>query len=190
MGTQKLSCLAIIFSLLLVACSSAPKQQSNMADPYPDWFYNPIVENGIAAASCVPIPGVNVSIAQKQATANGRANLALQIETKVKAMDKTHDRTTTTNQGSSTSGTFESVSKQVTQQNLTGSRAVKFERIIDDGQKMMCAFVTLDPAATNRLFEGLIQAADVNLAPDHEAVLRAEFMAYKAQQELEKEFEN
>ena len=100
-------------------------------------------------------------------------------------MDKTYDRTTTTNQGSSSGGTFESVSKQVTQQNLSGARAVKFERVIDDGKKMMCVFVTLSPESTNALFQGLVKAAEVNLSPDNEAVLKEQFMAYKAQQELD-----
>ena len=188
MNLIKFASLTLVSSLLLGACSSQPEQQTEKAaDPYPDWFYKPNIENGLAAASCVPIPGSNVSVAQKQATANGRANLAFQIEAKVKAMDKTYDRVTTTNQGSSTGGTFESVSKQVTEQSLAGSRTEKFERVIDDGKKMMCALVTLNPTATNDLFQNLIQSAEVNLAPDHEAVLKEQFMAYKAQQELEQE---
>ena len=186
------SILALAGSLLLTACSSAPTKQevSEMAaqnDPYPEWFYNPVIENGIAAASCVPIPGANISVAQKQATANGRANLAMQIDTRVRAMDKTYDRVTNTNEGASIGGTFESVSKQVANQNLVGSRAVKFERVIDGDNKMMCALVTLNPESTNNLFKDLVKAAEVNLSSENESVLKEQFLAYKAQQELEKE---
>ncbi|WP_019528396.1 LPP20 family lipoprotein [Dasania marina] len=188
MKTLNLATLGLAASVLLTACGGSPtKEELAKADPYPAWFYNPTVENGIAAASCVPIPGSNVSVAQKQATANGRANLAFQIETKVKAMDKTYDRVTTTNAGSSTGGTFESVSKQVTQQSLSGSRAIKFERVLDDDKKMMCALVALTPEATNQLFKSLVKSAEVNLSPDHESVLKEQFMAYKAQQELDQE---
>jgi len=121
------------------------------------------------------------------AVANGRANLAFQIETKVKAMDKTYDRVTTTNEGASTGGTFESVSKQVTQQNLNGARAVKYAKVDDDGKKMMCSLVTLSPAATNTLFDALIDSSERNLSPDNESVLKEQFLSYKAQQELEQE---
>ena len=178
--------LVLVSSALLTACGGTATKEE-VADPYPEWFYNPIIENGLAAASCVPIPGANVSVAQKQATANGRANLAMQIDTKVKAMDKTYDRVTNTNEGASTGGTFESVSKQVAQQSLSGARAVKFSRVLDDGKKMMCAFVTLSPESTNNLFKGLLKAAETNLSPDNEAVLKEQFLAYKAQQELEQE---
>jgi hypothetical protein len=193
MKALKVGCMILAGSALLAACSSTPAKDeatAAAADPYPDWFYNPVIEDGIAVASCVPIPGSNVSVAQKQATANGRANLAFQIESKVKAMDKTYDRVTTTNEGASTGGTFESVSKQVTQQNLAGARAVKFARVDDDGEKMMCAFVTLSPESSNALFQGLISAAEVNLSPDNETVLKEQFLAHKTQEELEQEMTN
>ena len=181
-------CLGLAGSLILIGCSGTPsKEEITKNDPYPKWFYSPVNQNGLAAASCVPIPGINLSVAKKQATANGRADLAMQIETKVKAMDKSYDRVTNTNEGASTGGTFESVSKQVANQNLAGSRAQKFARVNDDGVEMMCAFVTLSPESTGSLFNGLIKAADVNLSPDNESVLREQFLAYKAQQELEKE---
>lgn len=176
-------------SFLMTACGSSNPTQSQVVDPYPEWFYNPIIENGIAAASCVLIPGNNISVAQKQATANGRANLAMQIDTKVKAMDKTYDRVTNTNEGASTGGTFESVSKQVAQQNLSGSRAVKYMKVIDGDDKLMCALVTLSPDSTNNLFKDLVKASEANLSPENESVLKEQFLAYKAQQELEKELQ-
>jgi hypothetical protein len=113
----------------------------------------------------------------------------MQIDTKVKAMDKTYDRVTNTNEGASTGGTFESVSKQVAQQNLAGSRAVKFERVVDGQVKLMCALVTLSPESTNNLFKGLVKASEVNLSPDNESVLKEQFLAFKAQQELEEEMQ-
>jgi predicted component of type VI protein secretion system len=190
MKRTKLASIVLASSVLLAACqTTAPVAPQAVApvDPYPEWVMNPVIENGLAAASCVPIPGSNISVAQKMATANGRAQLSFQIETKVKAMDKTYDRVTTTNDGASTGGTFESVSKQVTQQNLNGARAVKFAKVVDDGKNLMCALVTLSPETTNTLFSALVQSSEKNLSPDNEAVLKEQFLSYKAQQELEQE---
>lgn len=190
MKKMKLASIVIASSVLLAACqTTAPVAPLTVApvDPYPEWVMSPIIENGLAAASCVPIPGSNISAAQKMAVANGRSNLAFQIETKVKAMDKTYDRVATTNDGASTGGTFESVSKQVTQQNLSGARAVKYAKVIDEGKKMMCALVTLSPETTNILFSALVKSSEKNLSPDNEAVLKEQFLSYKAQQELEQE---
>ena len=173
----------------LTACVSGNQTQTKLTDPYPEWFYNPIIEDGIAAASCVLIPGKNISVAQTQATANGRASIAMQIDTKVKAMDKTYDRVTNTNDGPSTGGTFESVSKQVAQQNLSGSRAIKYMKVIDGKDNLMCALVALSPESTNKLFKDLVKASKANLSPDNESVLMEQFLAYKAQQELELELQ-
>ena len=187
MKKMKLAGAVLASSVLLSACQTTTPASQAPVDPYPEWVMNPIIENGIAAASCVAIPGSNFSVAQKMATAEGRANLAFQIETKVKAMDKTYDRVTTTNAGVSDGGTFESVSKQVTQQTLNGARATKFAKVIDGGKNMMCALVTLSPESTNTLFNALVDSSEKNLSPDNEAVLKEQFLSYKAQQELEQE---
>jgi len=188
----KISSLIIAGSILLSACGgTTPTKQlvETSADPYPEWFYNPVIENGLAAASCVPIPGVNVSAAQKHATANGRSNLAFQIGSKVKAMSKAYERITSTNEGSSVGGNFEEVTKQVTSEHLTGARAVKFARVIDDNKKMLCALVTLNPETSNNLFTGILKATNTNLSPDSEAVLKEQFLAYKSEQQMDRELE-
>lgn len=179
-------------SLLLSGCATAPEKSASTRaadDPYPAWFYQPGIADGLGAASCVTIHQGNMSVAQKQATANGRAALAQQIESRVKAMDKTYDRVTESNEGASVGGSFESVSKQVTQQHLSGSRAVEFARVSDGDLKKLCAHVTLAPEQTNQLLDALVGQSELNLSPTNESIIREQFLAYKATQEMDAEIQ-
>ncbi|SMF35630.1 LPP20 lipoprotein [Alteromonadaceae bacterium Bs31] len=175
-------------AIVLTACGgTTPPKETAKVDPFPSWYYNAAdaIPGALNAASCNPIPGGNMEIAKKQALANGRAEIASQIETRVKAMDKTYDRLATTDEGTSVGGTFESVSKQVSNQVLSGARAVKSMRIDDNGKPYFCSLVSLDPSATQAVLESIMKAANLNLSAENESVLREQFNAYKAQQELE-----
>ena len=103
-------------------------------------------------------------------------------------MDKTYARKTDTNKGSSVGGTFESVSKQITQQSLNGARPIKAELVELDEKRHLCVMVALSPIFTDELFSNIIKNSGVNLNPDDESVMKEEFKAYKAQQEMEAEF--
>lgn len=179
--TYKKLVSALLGGSLLVACSGNELKPND----YPEWVYSPTVEQGLAAADCVPIHNGNIALAMKQVTASGRMNIAQQIEVKVKAMDKTYDRVTTTNEGASTGGTFESVSKQVTQQTLSGVRAEKTERTVVDNKPYICSLVVLNPEATSGLIDDIMKASEANLSPNDKSVLKEQFLAYKAQEELE-----
>jgi hypothetical protein len=195
MNTIRSRALGFLGVVTVVAgCASNPPPPTPVAaapqaptSPYPDYVLNPVIENGLASAPCVPLPAGNIGAAQKHATANGRADIAMQIGAKVKAMDKTYDRIANTNEGASTGGTFESVSKQVTEQHLQGVRAVKFDPVTDGDKRLLCALITLSPEYTDSLFKGLVKQAGVNLAPDSESVLREQFMAWKAEKAMDEE---
>lgn len=187
---RKLSTIVAASCLVLAGCSDKPTMPQE-AEPtkssIPSWVLVPIIENGIAATDCVASSG-NFSIDRKQAIANARVDLSQQIETKVKAMDKTYARKTDTNRGSSVGGTFESVSKQITQLSLNGARPIKAELVDLDSKSHLCVMVALSPTFTDELFGNIIKKSGVNLNPNDEAVMREEFKAYKAQQEMEAEF--
>lgn len=174
---------------VLVAACSQPVKQAAPVDPYPSWYYSAseAVPNALSTASCVAIPAGNLEIARKKALVNGKADIAGQIETRVKAMDKAYDRMATTDEGDSVGGTFESVTKQVANQALSGVRAIKSARVTDAGKPYFCSLVSLDPTATKSLIDSLIRASGSNLSSANESVLREQFNAYKAQQELEGE---
>ena len=187
----KIALTTSILAGLLTGCgSNAPKETASNG-PYPDWYYAPAqaIEGALNAASCVPIPGGNMEIAKKQTIANGKASIAGQVETRIKAMDKTYDRLATTDEGTSVGGTFESVSKQVVNQTLSGIRSVKATRVNDNGKMYFCSLVSLNPEATKELVTKIIKSANVNLSASNESVLREQFNAYKAQQELEQQFQ-
>ena len=151
----------------------------------PSWVLNPTVENGIAATDCVGWTG-NMSIDRKQAIANARAAIAQQIQVKVQAMDKTYQRKTTADGETTTGSTFESVSKQITEQKLNGAMPRQVDMVMIEGEKNLCAMVAFDPQATKELFNSIVEAADAKLDPQSERALYEEFKAEKAQGEMQK----
>ena len=170
--------------------STVPQQQQVML---PDWVASPIIENGIADTQCVVAhPGTSMSTLKSSATASARAELAKQIGVKVKAMDKTYNRLTNTNEGPSTGETFESVSKQVAEEYLSGSRAVKagYVALPPDNKQNFCVMVTMSPEQTKALFQDLIQKSGQNVSPTNEAVLYERFLQEKALKEMEAELES
>ncbi len=96
----------------------------------PGWILNPNIEGGIAAAECSTWSG-DFSMDKAEATALARATLAKQIDTKVQAMDKTYQRRVRANDKTTTGTTFESVSKQLTEQTLQGTVPKKIGYEID-----------------------------------------------------------
>lgn len=188
MKLKTLTTLAI--ASLLSACASQeaapPAAQSNQL---PSWVTNPVVEDGFADTQCVSATA-DMNILKNKAVALARAEIAKQINISVKAMDKTYQNLTDTAQGSSSGSTFESVSKQVTQAQLSGSRAVKIEYIdFPDNTLKLCALVTLSPALTKSLFDNLITQSNQDVSPTNEAVLYQQFLAKKAQDEMDFELE-
>lgn len=155
----------------------------------PSWVLNPVVEDGFADTQCVSATA-DMNILKNKAVALARAEIAKQINVSVKAMDKTYQNLTDTAQGSTSGSTFESVSKQVTQAQLSGSRAVKIEYIdFPDKTLKLCALVTLSPAITKSLFDNLVTESSRDISPTNEAVLYQQFLAHKAQSEMDFELE-
>jgi hypothetical protein len=119
--------------------------------------------------------------------ANARQALAQQLNLKVKAMDKTYQRRTRAEDKSSTGSTFESVSRQVTQTNLNGSRVVKTGYVKLGGTKNLCTMVAFGDSQMQKIFDQLVEASGRNVSPQDEDILYQEFKAHKAQQALDKE---
>jgi len=185
--TLKLVSTAISASLLVACASNSTAPQ---VAELPDWVTTPIIEDGIADTQCVQNTA-DFNILKNKAVTLARAEIAKQINIKVKAMDKVYQRLTDTNQGSSTGGTFESVSKQIANQTLSGSRATKVKYVnFPDNTQKLCAMVTLSPELTDTLFKSLIEKSNQNISPQNEAVLYERFLAKKATEEMEAEFKS
>ncbi len=189
--TKPFRIAAIAVFALLAACSSNKSaEQTNasaqpVVDTRPDWVKVPIVEDGLASTQCVANKG-SASIKSAKALALARAEIARQIEVKATALDKTYSRLTESSAGDSYGESFESVSKTVANQNLSGTRAVKAEYVQGmNGELEYCVMVTLSPALTKNLFAELLKEANTQVSAQNEAILYEEFKAYKAHQELD-----
>lgn len=182
--------LALGSALTLGACSSsAPEVPANpLTTSIPQWVLNPVIDNAIAASDCVKFSG-NMSIDQKMASANARQALAQQIETRVESLDKTYSNRTDSNNDTTTGSSFSSVSKQITNQKLNGSRIVKSDIVKIAGKDHLCSMVMLDPKVTQELFSSIIDASKKTVNPQDEKFLYQEFKAYKAEQDLDKAIE-
>ena len=193
MNLKKLTLVAAS-SVLLAACAGnkpAPQADAPVAPKIqlPSWVMLPMVEDGFADTQCVKTVA-DMNILKNKAVALGRAEIAKQINIQVKAMDKTYQNLTETAKGSTAGSTFESVSKQVTQQKLSGSRPIKMDYIdFPDGTQKLCVMVAMSPAVTKALFQELVSATGKQLAPNDDAALYQEFKSYKAQEEMEQEFQ-
>lgn len=172
------------------ASAPAPAQSTSSL---PDWVMNPVVENGIADTQCVNAkPGIGMNYLKSQATTLARAELAKQIGLRVKALDKTYQRIADTTAGTSVGGSFESVSKQVTDKNLSGSRAIRMDYVTMPGNTTnFCVMVAMSPEVTKALFKDLVtESGNSNISPSNEAVLYERFLADKAAKELDAEFKS
>ena len=180
--------LMILPMALIAGCASTPEPQSSVG--LPDWVTIPSVENGFADTQCVEA-NASMGMLKNKATALGRAEIAKQIDLQVKAMDKTYQNLTEADDGSAGGSTFESVSKQVTNQKLSGSRATKTDYVnFPDGTQQFCVMVTLDPNLTREMYDGIVKSSGRKLSPQSDEILWQEFKAHKAQQELDKELKN
>ncbi|MDY0362736.1 MAG: hypothetical protein RBR08_14895 [Desulforegulaceae bacterium] len=181
-------CSLVLFAGAFFFSGCAEKSVEKAGIDLPGWVLDPTVEGGIASTECVIYTG-DISLDKAEAVALARADIAKQIDVKVKAMDKTYQNKVKTKDGVAAGGVFESVSKQIAQQQLKGARAIKMDLIEIDGKKQWCVMVALDPTLTDRLFKNIVKESGANLDPQDEAVLYQEFKAYKAGQELDAEID-
>ena len=172
-------------TILLAACSSTPveKVEVEPKSTLPSWVSTPMVEGGFAATECVKTVA-SMSVLKTKATALARASIAKQIDVEVVAMDKTYQSLTETKDGTASGDTFESVSKQITNKVLKGTRPVKVDYVETFDGTQLCVMVTLDPKSTQAYFDAVVAKSDREISPQDNAILYQEFKAHKAQQEL------
>ncbi|WP_351088909.1 hypothetical protein [Shewanella sp. S1-49-MNA-CIBAN-0167] len=181
--------LPLVAVITLAACSSTVDTQSTPLannDAIPDWVLLPLSDSGLASSSCVPWSG-NMSTDRAQAIAAARADLVQQVQIKASVMDRLYQRKTQSDKLVNVGGTFEQVSKQVAEQNLSGSipQKVAFARL--DGVKQLCTFVVMKN--TEETFDNMVEQSGKRLDPGSREALYEEFRAQKAMKELEKELD-
>ena len=176
---------------ILTACGGKKVEQEPTGvglEEFPSWVIDPKVEGGIAASDCIPWSG-NLSIDKAQVTAQARATLAKQLEVRVSALDKTYIERTDAAGKTVTGSSFSSVSKQLSDQHLRGSRLSKISNTSIDGVKNLCGMVTIDPKRTEEIFKEILESSNRPVSAQDKDILYQEFKAYKAQQDLDKALE-
>ncbi len=152
----------------------------------PEWVAQPEVKDGIAVTECVPASG-DFSLDRKEATANARQSLAQEIKTKVESMEKTYQNRVRTEDKSAIGSSFESVSKQLTEETLQGSRATQYGYETINGKRHFCVMLTIGGSQMDELFDALVKKSDRQIDARDEELLYQEFKAKRAHEEMQKE---
>jgi hypothetical protein len=179
----------IVISLLLSACSNTDKMNKGELADVPDWILAPQIENGIAESACVPWSG-SISIDKDEASHIARDRLAKQIDVRAAGMTKAFADKATTSAGLNTGTTFESVSRQIFDQVLKGSKPSKAGLFTIDEKKNFCVMVEITPEKTKELYNGIVASSGKQLSAEDNSVLFQQFKAWKAQGELDKVLKN
>lgn len=113
-------------AVFLAAC--APKQTPvatgvpDMCKDAPHWVCNPDIEGGISAVGIAKIGKAGFAFARTEAMANGRDELARQMNVKVQNMVKNFTQATGLGDDETVDRVSSQVSRQVANQALTGSK--------------------------------------------------------------------
>ena len=183
----KFNALSLSALAFLAGCSGTPEEETSVG-AIPSWILNPQVEDGIAVSECVLFSG-NMSIDRQQAVANARTSLAQRIATRVSAMDKSYRDKVEVASGVESGSTFSSVSKQVTQQTLTGTNPMKTDIVKIAEKDNLCVLVVVGQESTKDIFENLLNKAKRPMSAQQKDVLYAEFKAHRAEEQLDAELE-
>ena len=183
--------LLAIASLLLTACGGSKVKEQVAAQPVkprlPAWVTFPLVEDGLADTTCVE-NNASMSLLKTKATTLARVEIAKQINVKVKAMDKSYQNLTTAAEGTSEGSTFESVSKSITKQNLSGTRAVKMDYVdFPDGTTKICVMVTMNPDLTKNVYSKIVEKSGRKMSAQSDDILFQQFKAKKLEEQMDAE---
>ena len=141
----------------------------------PSWVLNPNVKEGLAAVDCVEFSG-NISIDAKLASSNARLALAQQIGTKVESIDETFDSRVSASNNTNVSSRFNSVSKQITKQSLSGSKIMQSDIVKISGKDYFCSMAVLNPAKTEKLFNAIVEQTMPSIDDQTKGQLKQSFI--------------
>jgi hypothetical protein len=182
---RTITIVAILAISTLAGCASSGAQQSAATRSLPTWVTAPYIEEGFIDTQCVT-NNAPMGTLKTKAVTQARAELAKQIEVQVKAMDKAFTEMTEEGDVATYGSSFESVTKQVTSKALVGTRATKVEYVdFPDGSQQLCALVEIRPDIAKKIYAQIMDESGRELSPEDDAVIWQEFMALKAQEELD-----
>ena len=147
----------------------------------PEWTCTPLVEGSYAEVGSAPMSNAGENFSRREALANGRSNLAQQIETKVKDKVETFIRGTGIAQGESVDKVTTQVSKQVAQVTLKGSKQVKYWQ--NPKTQSIYVLMAIGESTVNEATKKRVQTSFKN-----DEALWQQFQSKNALESLEKEF--
>lgn len=175
-----------ISSLFLAGCASSAKSPTftevceyRSGIPAPEWYCTPDIAGQLTAVGeAKPNAGNDSNFQRTEALANGRDELARQLDLKVKNAFKNFTGTTGVNDAGTYDKSTENVSRQVANTTLTGSKQLK-RWVAPDGTLV----VLVGMADANPVIE------NIKTSFRNEQALWQQFRGQKAQEELDKYIE-
>ena len=153
------------------------KQENVLA---PKWTCVPMVEGAYAGVGITPKSAAGMGHMRNIATANGRQDLAHQIQTQVKSKVETFARTTGVGSGETVDAVATSVSKQIAKIDLSGSKAVDTWTAPSGALYML---VTVPESTVNKEVKDKVKTSFKN-----DEALWQQFQSKNALEGLDKEF--
>lgn len=153
------------------------KQENVLA---PSWTCLPMVEGAYAGVGIAQKSGAGMGHMRTIALANGRADLAQQIETQVKAKVETFTRTTGVGDNETVDQVNTAVSKQLAKVDLQGSKAVDSWQAPSGALYLL---VTVPEATVNGEVKNAVKTSFKN-----DQALWQQFQSQQALESLDKEF--
>jgi len=180
--------VVVVASFAMVGClgkgPESPQNQQAQNPCYvgaPQWVLMPEMEGGLAAGGSAKIGPAGLSFAKTEAMAAARDAMARQISVKVKNMFKSFTQTTGVGDEQTVDKVAANVSKQVANQTLSGT---KLKNTWISPCNELHVLVVMDP---NVAAEATKKKTLTSLR--NEKALWQQFLAKKAQNELDQEIE-
>ncbi len=148
----------------------------------PEWACgNASIDGAITAVGSAPLSKLGQGFSRREAMANGRSNLAQQIETLVKDKVETFSRSTGVAEGEVADKVSTQVSKQVAKVTLQGSKQIKYWQ--NPSTEDIFVLMSVDESAMNQEIKAQVESSFKN-----DNALWQQFQAKNALEALEKEF--
>jgi hypothetical protein len=177
--------LVSLVAVLVAACASAPAPKVQVADcvypgsqvPAPGWICDQPVEGmAVTAMGSAEKSGAGLDFMRQMAMTRARVQLAQSMKVQVQNMIKQYAETTGAGSKETVDAVNTSVTKQITDQTLQGTRPVR-SSVGPDGT--MYILMGLDPASAEKLTEAAIKTSMNN-----DRAAWQQFRAQKGQDEL------
>jgi len=148
----------------------------------PEWACgSATIEGSFTAVGSAPLSKLGQGFSRREALANGRSNLAQQIQTTVKDKVETFSRSTGVGGSEVADKVSTQVSKQVAKASLTGSKQIKFWQ--NPSNSDIYVLVGVSENAMNEEIKNKVKSSYKN-----DDALWQQFQSKQALESLEKEF--